>query len=186
MDHFGNRADLLISYQDLIEKIAKKKKDKNLGQASLFGDSAEGEEEKPRATVEDFSETEKLAFEKEFLGIYLTSHPQMENLMSVKSVVTHGLELLDEETEGSRVTIGGIIETTRRIFTKKTGSEMAFITIGDEKGIAVECIVFPKIFEKYKSLLLKEQVIVLEGRIDTKNERPVLIVEKITSHDYSS
>ena len=63
---------------------------------------------------------------------------------------------------------------------------MAFITIGDEKGIAVECIVFPKIFEKYKSLLLKEQVIVLEGRIDTKNERPVLIVEKITSHDYSS
>ena len=84
------------------------------------------------------------------------------------------------------VIIGGIIETTRRIFTKKTGSEMAFITIGDEKGLMVECIIFPKIFEKYKSLLLKDQVIVLEGRIDTKNERPIVIVEKVSTHDYSS
>jgi len=186
MDSFGNRANLLISYSDLMEKIGKRKKDKNHGQASLFGDTEEELEEKSASTVEDFSEPEKLAFEKEFLGIYLTSHPQMDNLLSVKSVVSHGLELLDEETEGTRVIVGGIIETTRRIFTKKTGSEMAFITIGDEKGLAVECIIFPKIFEKYKSLLLKDQVIVLEARIDTKNERPVLIVEKISPYDYSS
>ncbi len=182
MDSFGNRATLLISYSDLIEKVGKRKKDKNQGQSSMFSDTEDETEEKQTSEVEDFSDTEKLAFEKEFLGIYLTSHPQMDNLLSIKSVVSHELELLEEESEGARVVVGGIIETTRRIFTKKSGAEMAFITIGDEKGLVVECVVFPKIFEKYKSLLLKDQVIVLEGKVDTKNERPVLIVEKISPH----
>jgi len=57
---------------------------------------------------------------------------------------------------------------------------MAFITIGDEKGIAVECVIFPKIFEQYKSFLSRDTVIIIEGRVDTKNERPVVIVEKIS------
>ena len=123
---------------------------------------------------------EVAAFEKEFLGIYLTSHPQMDNLVALKTVITHELDILADEAEGQRVVVGGIIENYRKIFTKKTGSEMAFITIGDEKGLMVESIVFPKIYEKYKSLLLKDQVVVIEGRIDTKNERPIVIAEKIS------
>ena len=140
----------------------------------------ETEEEKVARNVDDFSDNEKLAFEKEFLGIYLTSHPQMENLTLLKSLVTHELDALSDETEGERVVVGGIIETNRKIFTKKTGSEMAFITIGDEKGVMVESIIFPKIYEKYKSLLLRDQVVIIEGRIDTKNERPIVIAEKIS------
>ena len=104
----------------------------------------------------------------------------MDNLVALKTVITHELDILADEAEGQRVVVGGIIENYRKIFTKKTGSEMAFITIGDEKGLMVESIVFPKIYEKYKSLLLKDQVVVIEGRIDTKNERPIVIAEKIS------
>ena len=74
----------------------------------------------------------------------------MDNLVALKTVITHELDILADEAEGQRVVVGGIIENYRKIFTKKTGSEMAFITIGDEKGLMVESIVFPKIYEKYK------------------------------------
>ena len=104
----------------------------------------------------------------------------MDELSSIKDKVTHEIRLIMEESEGSNVKIGGIIENMRRIFTKKTGSEMAFITMGDDKGIAVECVIFPKIFEQYRSYLSRDTVIIIEGRVDTKNDRPVVIVEKIT------
>ena len=53
------------------------------------------------------------------------------------------------------VKIGGIIETMRKIYTKKTGAEMAFITIGDEKGITIECVIFPKIYERCRQFINK-------------------------------
>ena len=75
--------------------------------------------------------------------------------------------------------VGGIIEAIRRIFTKKTGSEMAFITIANENGITLECVVFPKIFDQFKGLITKENVVLISGRVDSKNEKPVIIVDKI-------
>lgn len=183
MDTFGiNRAHLLSNYQDIIEAINKKKKAVNSGQTSLFGESADTPNVKSKSeNIEDFSKDEKLAFEKEYLGFYLTSHPQLENLMSLKSKTTHSIDVLEEETEGQTVRIGGIIETTRKIFTKKTGSEMAFVTIGDERGITIECVIFPKIYDRYKAFISKDSLVLMEGRVDTKNERPVIIAEKIST-----
>ena len=150
MDSFGNRAALLISYLEIIDKSTKRKKEQKEGQTSLFSNESDlNEPKQDKEAVEDFSEDEKLSFEREFLGFYLTSHPQLENLLAIRSKVSHGLETLTEEKEGQRVKIGGIIENMRRIFTKRTGSEMAFITIGDEQGVQIECIIFPKIFENF-------------------------------------
>lgn len=188
MDKFGKRASLLIKYPSLIDKNVKKKKQEDEGQGMLF-DTTEPEKEKTPLTddIEDFTLKEKLGFEKEFLGIYLTAHPMMDELMSVKKIITHEMAQVLEEIEGSRVKVGGIVENMRRIFTKKTGSEMAFISIGDEKGVIVECIIFPKIFDMYKSILQRDSVIVVEGKVDTKNDRPIIIVDKIrTNTNFSS
>jgi DNA polymerase III subunit alpha len=181
MDAFGSRTSLLMTYQEIMDRSSKKKRQDEDGQTSLFGDPSAAEEKAARklTETEDFSENEKLAFEKEFLGFYLTSHPQMENLLGLRTRVTHEIQLLEEESEGSRVTIGGLVENMRRIFTKKTGSEMAFVTISDEKGLFVECVVFPKIFEQYKTYLVKDSVVIVDGKVDTKNEKPVIIVERI-------
>jgi DNA polymerase-3 subunit alpha len=127
MDNFGKRANLLINYPEIIEKSHKKTKQKESGQTSLFGDTDEKKFTSSPKDVEEFSVNEKLAFEKEFLGFYLTSHPQMESLSKIKTLVTHEIEMLQEENEGTQVTIGGLIENIRRIFTKKNGNEMAFI-----------------------------------------------------------
>ncbi len=182
MDIFGNRASLLMAYPEIVEIAHKKRKQEEEGQTSLFNDSDNIKTKKKQITnnVEDFSSDEKLAFEKEFLGLYLTAHPQMDSLLHVKSLISHEIELLTEEKEGTSVKIGGIIESSRRIFTKKNNSEMAFLVIGNEKGLSVECVVFPRIFEQHKSLLIRDQVIMVEGRLDTKNDKPTIIAEKIS------
>jgi DNA polymerase-3 subunit alpha len=179
MDIFGNRAQLLFNYPEIMEK-GKKKKDTQSGQTSLFGEDIEDSRPLVNQTISDFSNDEKLAFEKEFLGFYLTSHPQLNNLLALKNEITHEIAELEEQPEGSRIKIGGLIETIRKIFTKKNNSEMAFITLSDEKGITIECVVFPKIFDQSRNLLIKDTVIILDGKVDSKNDKPVIIAEKIS------
>ncbi|MBI2613688.1 MAG: DNA polymerase III subunit alpha [Candidatus Levybacteria bacterium] len=183
MDIFGNRASLLMAYPEIVEAAHKKKRQEEEGQTSLFGDSDDTKQtyNAIENKIEDFSAGEKLAFEKEFLGLYLTSHPQLDNLAHIKSIISHEIELLNDEKEGTRVTIGGIIESSRRIFTKKNNNEMAFLIIGNEKGLSVECVVFPRIFEEHKSLLIRDQVIIVQGHLDTKNDKPTIIADKILS-----
>lgn len=181
LDIFGKRTDLLIALPASLAEFHRIKKQKTDGQKSLFGDeeSSTKHQKNNLSSINDFSDSEKLAFEKEFLGLYLTSHPQLENLLFIKSAISHELNLISEEKEGARVKIGGIVEATRRIFTKKNGNEMAFLTLGDENGLSVECIVFPKIFEQYKSFIIKDTTLIIEGKVDTKNDKPMIIVEKI-------
>jgi DNA polymerase-3 subunit alpha len=188
MDNFGKRAKLLINYPEIIEKANRKKKQSSSGQTSLFGEETdELKKEESSPDFSDFSSDEKLAFEKEFLGFYLTSHPQLANLIKLKKDITHEIEAIEEEKEQTSVVIGGIIESTRRIFTKKTGKEMAFFVISNEKGISVECVVFPRTFDQYKSLLTKENVVLVTGKIDSKNDKPVLIADRIKNFsDFSS
>lgn len=183
MDDFGNRAALLISLPEIVNKTNQIKKQTSDGQASLFG--ADDENEKididfSALDIDDFTKEEKLNFEKEFLGIYLTSHPHMDKLSTIKAIISHELEVLEEEKEGTRVIIGGIIESVKRIFTKKSNSEMAFITISNERGISVECVVFPRTFQQYKDLLIQDTVIVVSGKFDTKNDKPTILIDRIS------
>jgi len=181
MDSFGKRAQLLIDFPDIVDASTKKKKMGVVGQTNLFGDEVvlEASPKSSAKDFEDFTSDEKLGFEKEFLGLYLTAHPQLDNLMKIKASITHEIEFLEEEKEQTLVTVGGIVENIRRIFTKKSGKEMAFVTIANENGITLECVIFPKIFDNYKSLLIKDSVILVSGKIDSKNEKLVIIVDRI-------
>ena len=183
MDCFGNRASLLVSYPEIGELVNKKRKQKREGQVSLFADDINMETTGKTipGTIDDFSSSEKLAFEKEFLGLYLTSHPRLNALISLKTVISHEIQVLNEEKEGTKVKVGGIIEIVKRIFTKKNNNEMAFVVIGDEKGLSIECVVFPRVFKQHKTLLIKDSVVIIEGRIDTKNDKPTIIAEKISA-----
>ena len=184
MDEFGNRASLLVALPEIVAKINQIKKQTSEGQASLFDDEDASDVQTLNfsiTNIEDFTEEEKLTFEKELLGIYLTSHPHMDKLMQAKTTATHEFEMLEEELSGTRVKLGGILENSKRIFTKKSNAEMAFINISDDKGITIECVVFPKVFQEYKRLLVNDTVIIVEGRLDTKNDKPTIIIDRITT-----
>lgn len=181
MDLFGNRALLLANLAEISEKANRVKKEKLDGQGMLFGDEEDTTQiiAMQDYDIHDFSLPEKLAFEKEFLGIYLTAHPQAERLLQLTTEISHEIESLEEATHETEVVIGGIVERVKRIFTKKTGAEMAFVTIGNEKGISAECIFFPKVYEQYKAKIVEDTVIMLGGKVDSKNDKPVIIINRI-------
>lgn len=182
MDLFGKRATILITFPEVVEECQRRKKQQSEGQGNLFGDSLKTSSKAvtSRNNMEEFSEEEKLAFEKEFLGLYLTSHPQVENLQKVRNLITHEIDALEEEKEGAKVTIGGLIESTKKVFTRKTNSEMAFVTISDERGLIAEVIIFPKIYDLFKAYLIQDTVVIIDGKIDSKNEKQIIIAEKIS------
>lgn len=183
MDKFGPRALLLLNLPEIVAKANQQKKQSLEGQVSLFADAFEADElyESHHNDIEDFTTEEKLGFEKEFLGFYLSAHPQADLLEEIKQTVSHEIEALESEKEGTIITIGGILESARKIFTKKSNAEMAFIQIADEKGVSIEGVVFPRVFEQYKSQLLTDTVIIIEGKLDLKDERPIIIANKITT-----
>ncbi len=181
-DSFGKRATLLIAMPDLMDQMSKSKKHEADGQGSLFGDDSvtiSSSFDLSSIDVDDFTLEEKLVFEKEFLGLYLTSHPHMEILSSLKLLVTHEIDLLEGEKVGSFVKIGGIIETARKIITKKSNAEMAFISVGDEKGMTIECVIFPKTYVQVKTYIVQDSVVMIEGRLDSKDDRLVIIADKV-------
>lgn len=180
MDSFANRSTLLINLPEIVANCTKVKKEESAGQGLLFSeDNTQSNQVIKNDHIEDFTLEEKLGFEKEYLGFYLTSHPHAETLIYIKTMISHELELLEGEEEGKSVKVGGIIEIAKKIFTKKTNAEMAFITLGNEKGITIECVIFPKIYELYKDLLIQDQVVVIEGKLNTKDDKQVILAERV-------
>ncbi len=180
MDAFGKRAQMLMDMPEIINMCNKTKKDAAEGQVSLFGDDDANEIAfNPAEDIEEFTNEERLNFEKEYLGFYLTAHPYQDTLLQIKEVITHEIELLEGEEEGMIVKIGGIIESAKKIFTKKNNAEMAFITIANEKGITVEVVVFPKVYELFKDVLVQDNVVVIDGKLNTKDDKQVILAERI-------
>ena len=58
---------------------------------------------------------------------------------------------------------------------------MAFINIANENGVTTEVVVFPKVFEKAKALIDKDSLVIIKGRLDSKNDRPVILAEEVKS-----
>ena len=70
-----------------------------------------------------------------------------------------------------------MISQVKKIYTKKGNNEMAFMTLEDQTGRTIECVVFPKTFETTKAVLTKDSVVLVEGKLEFKDEQPVIIVD---------
>ncbi len=182
MDAFGGRAAQLASIQNIASQIARDKKNVSSGQTSFFDNSpteSEGNEYR-LAEIEEFGRPELLTFERELLGFYLSEHPLNSLLPKLKPKITHEFADLVEGKDGTKIKIGGLVTRLRVFYTKKNGQEMAFATIENELGSVIECLIFPKTFTKTKTVWIKDSVIIIEGHLDSKSERVVVIVDEAT------
>ncbi len=189
----GNRQQMLLVYNTLIDNLNQEKKNSLAGQMSLF-DLVSEEEKKAYEVrfpnVEEYSKEIKLGFEKEVLGIYLSGHPLEEYEEKWRkniSAVTADF-ILDEETnavkikDNQSVVIGGII-TEKTIKYTKQNKAMAFITIEDLFG-TVEVIIFPRDYEKYSRYLNEDEKVFVAGHANVEEDKNgKLICEKIYSFD---
>lgn len=178
MDAFGKRASMLVSLSKIMEDSHRQKRQQNLGQASLFGELPHNDQE-DLVDIEELSRVELLSFERELLGFYLTEHPLRPVLASLSNKITHQIVDLADLNPGTKVLIGGVVTQIKKILTRQSNSEMAFVKLEDLTGI-VEVIVFPKVYAQNKDNLILDKIVTVLGKVDFKDERVMVIAEKIS------
>ena len=199
-DCFGyNRAQVAAVYEEVLTRVSAMEKQKAGAQISLFGSILQEQAiEVKFPNIPEFETMEKLSKEKSVLGVYVSGHPFEKYITYFKdktfncSMLNNYLE--DEETgektyaevaDGQQVSMGGMISTFKKLKTR-TGSFMAFVTVEDLYG-AIECVCFPKIYDKIRSFLLADKVVSLSGKISIEEEKaPVIIVDKMTEFTLDS
>lgn len=192
-DSFGfTRKQMMIVYSGIMDSVSHEKKQAVSGQMSLF-DMFEPEDKPVDVTVPDVGEytmDERLAMEKEVLGIYVSGHPidEYRELWSKNITnMTSDFEI-DEETgeckvnENSHVIVGGIINDIRMRMTK-TGQSMAYVTVEDLVG-TVEVIVFPKTYMDFRKYITMDNKVFVTGGVDQRvEENAKVLARKIIPFD---
>lgn len=164
-----SRRGLMETMEFLAEAGHKKQNDQEMGQFSLFemeGNEIDTDCGPDGSDIEEYPKEDLLAFEKEMLGLYVSDHP----LLGVKELLANQVDAtlidLNEIDDGSVLWVGGLIAKIKRINTKK-GEIMLFVTIEDLDG-KVEVIVFPTGYQKFRNLVIEDNVVRIKGRIDKK------------------
>ncbi len=146
-------------------------------QDSLFGTNESTTEELTLPETPPIDTAQKLAWEKELLGLYVSGHP----LEAFKDVLSKNksdiARIKTDPREGMPTVIYGIIEEAKPILTKK-GDQMAFLRIADFSG-SIETVIFPKLYAKHKELLQNETCIGLKGRLSKRNGELSIIAEAV-------
>ena len=181
----GKRSQFLAVLDEAIKRGQEFQKDKRNGQTSifdLFGDSQKGEIKNVHhytlPNIEEFSKNELLAMEKEMLGLYISQHPLKNFKEKIEEIVnTNSLEALNLP-DRSNVILAGVINRIRKKSTKN-GNLMAFINLEDLEG-SIEAIIFPKVFDKNKDIILKDAIVVIEGSLDSAEGKVKLIAKNIS------
>jgi DNA polymerase-3 subunit alpha len=174
-DNFCERNQLLFNLEKLLEMTRESQKAKSEGQRSLFDKfpSATGFQ---LASTTPASKAEKLNWEKELLGLFVTSHP-IADFKEVLENKVLPLSKITQELTGKIVRIGGIISSIKKIITKN-GKPMLFTQLEDENN-KIEVVVFPGIIERNQKMFQENKIVMIKGRVDNRDGVPKIICEEI-------
>ena len=193
LDSLGaTRRQMMMVYAYVLDDVNREKKENITGQMSLFDFFSEEEKKEYEIQYPDvgeFETSQKLAFEKEVLGIYVSGHPLQDYMESMQKQITARSTDFepDEETgqavvkDGRHYIIGGLISNVTAKLTK-TNQNMAFFTVEDLYG-SVEVILFPRDYQKYKDLLTEDTGVYVKGRASVSEENGKLIAEAVIAMD---
>ena len=193
MDSFGiNRASLMYNLPEALQEAEQHSKAAAAGQNDLFGFDAPAEDNassgKVLEQIPEWQESERLKYEKETLGLFLTGHPisqfesELRHIVSKKNadvLSMSGAARGFRGPKGKNVLVAGmIVELRTRI--SNDGNKMGFATLDDRTG-RIEISVFSNVFEEYGAKLQRDQVVVASGqlRYDEQREQNKIVVERI-------
>lgn len=167
MDILGERNTLLSNLEQLLNHARDQYKNSSIGQTSLFGNSPETELPPLRLTVaEPTKNWQKLMWEKELLGLFISNHPLNDYQSQLESERVTPIKDIDSAAFGS-IKIGGIITRVQKI-TTKTGRPMVFSHIEDSTS-KIELVVFPNVFEQNQEIWKENNVIIARGKINNRD-----------------
>ncbi len=164
----GHRAQKMEAL-DLALKAANKAQEAlEKGQISLFGGGSSELVVQDLPEVEEWSESEKLAKERDLLGLYISGHP-LEPYARDLSSFARPLSEIDGQRNGAPLRVGGLVEEVRKLFDRR-GNPYAFVTLKDLNGKG-DIAFFGDAFAHCQSLLVEGETILVEGRVCERNGR---------------
>jgi DNA polymerase-3 subunit alpha len=181
LETFGNRAQLLQMIDRMMGLSSSAHHAQDVGQMTLFGgmvDASETETIGPLPNIADVPLREKLAWEKELIGAYVSEHPVAQALAQMQSEITHTSAELNEDLDGHKAVMIGAVIGSRTIQTKK-GDTMGFIQLEDVQGM-YECVAFPRTWKQTQDLWQKDKIVLIRGTIDGKGKVPKILLDSAT------
>jgi DNA polymerase-3 subunit alpha len=167
LDSLGERATLLYNTENLLAYSREKQKQAAMGQVSLFGAALEAELPPIRLQSTDpASKADRLRWEKELIGLYISEHPlddyqarlALERVTQIKNL---------KPVSGQSARIAGLVTGSKKIITK-TGKPMLFASLEDLTA-KLEIVVFPSVMEKTPNAWAEGTIVVLQGKLDTRD-----------------
>jgi DNA polymerase-3 subunit alpha len=205
LDEFGERGQLLAAMDRILGASLQVHEAAEVGQMALFsGGSEDGGDllaALPRSarfrqgdwTDTDGPETqvgqgpeaaarrkEMLEWEKELVGVYVSSHPLQQMTADMVNVVTHGTTEITEELNGALVVLAGMISDVRVITTKK-GDVMAFVRLEDLQG-STDVTVFPQLYRHQRELWALDKIVIVRGKVDARNGRVSVVADSVQNY----
>ncbi len=181
-DEWGTRAQLLDALDRLIAYSGKRHDERASAQMSLLGLLGGGPRMKPDllhpvAAIEHIPQRDLLNWEKELIGVYLSQHPLEEALKYLTRRITAAAADVDTSSAGKIVTLGGLLISLRP-FKTKNNDAMAFAVLEDLTG-KVDLVFFPRTWAAVKGLVQVDQIMLVTGRVNVKEESVSILVEKV-------
>jgi len=166
------RAQLFALIDHALGRAASVQQDRARGQVSLFGAFDEQSSPPPAriANVPEWPTSQRLAFEKELLGFYVTGHPLAQHADILEHYELTPTSKALEMTERAMVRLGGIVTNLRNTFTKAEQKPMASFLLEDMEG-SIEVVAFPEAYAKYGKVLAPDRAIYIAGTIGLRDEK---------------
>lgn len=185
-DELGaRRAQCMAVYESAMDSQLNQRKQNVTGQVSFFDFGQPAQDMGMREVFPDLPEypmKELLAQEKEMTGVYCSAHPldeyaeQLRRLPVNTAYLNELAEQADQgaSADGRRVTMGGIVAEFHSKATRK-GGMMGFITLEDQTG-QVECLLFPKVYDRYGRTLTADEAVLITGRLSAKEDEGIKLL----------
>jgi DNA polymerase-3 subunit alpha len=173
LDRFGERNQFLQNIEQILELNRLTQKEADSGQSNLFGDSEQFSRARLNLNqVEAADKKERLQWEREFLGLYVTEHPFQEIREIIGGRITAISDLPAQRN--AFVKIGGAVTSIKKILTKKNET-MIFAKIEDSTS-DVELVVFPSVYRDFSSVWQEDGRLIISGKTSDKDGELKVIV----------
>jgi DNA polymerase-3 subunit alpha len=195
-DSLGHtRKGLLAAHAEAIDAILDVKRNEAVGQYDLFGAafdetdtaSAGGLMTNPVLITTEWDKSERLAFEREMLGLYVSDHPLFGLEQILSAAADTSISALNEEgtvPDGQIVTLAGILTGVQRRITKQ-GKPWSSASLEDLAG-SVETLFFPNTYELVGQYIAEDAIVVVKGRVDRRDDTPRLMAMDLSIPDITS
>ena len=172
------RAALMAQVEDALKLAQKAQSDAERNQMGLFGGAGAKPAASPRREpVAEWDAKEKLKYEKEALGFYITAHPLDKYERELSRIGRLTTADLPSAPDGSQVQLAGVVQAVK-LKNSKSGKRYATFSLEDRDGV-VEAIAWPETYQKYEAIISGDEPIVARGKLDVDEERAQIILEEL-------